>query len=84
MGKPRRAIEYYEQHLEIAREAGDRRGEGTALWNRALALDKLGRRDEAIADARATLEIFEEIEDPNAAEVRSQLADWGAPQDGRR
>ena len=81
MGELRRAIEYYEQQLKITRETGDRRGEGNALWNRALALDKLGRRDEAIADAQLALKIREEIEDPNADKVRRKLADWGAPQE---
>ena len=81
LGETRRAIEYYEQDLVITRETGDRRGEGTALFNRALALDELDRRDEAIADARAALQILEQIEDPNADKVRRKLADWGAPQD---
>ena len=81
LGETRRAIEYYEQDLAITRETGDRRGEGTALWNRALALDKLGRRDEAIADAQLSLKIHDETEDPWAEKVRRKLADWGAPQD---
>ena len=81
LGELRHAIEYYEQQLKITRETGDRRGEGNALWNRALALDELGRRDEAIADAHAALQIYEQIEDPNADKVRQSLADWGAPQD---
>ena len=59
----------------------DRRGEGITLWNRADEYMKFGRRDEAIADAQATLQIFEQIEDPNADKVRRELADWGAPQD---
>ena len=78
LGEPKRAIEYYEQQLPIARETGDRRGEGSALWNRALAFDELGRRPEAISGAKAALEIFEQIEDPNAEKVRRELADWGA------
>ena len=80
LGETRRAIEYHEQRLEIARETGDLRGEGKALWNRALALHKLDRRDEAISDAQVALQIFEQIEDPNADKVRRALADWGAPQ----
>ena len=64
--------------MTIARETGNRRGEGNALWNRALAVDKLGRRQEAISDAKAALEIYEQIEDPNAEKVRRKLADWGA------
>ena len=77
--EPTRAIEYYEQVLAIARETGDRRGEGNALWNRALASNELGRRQEAISGAKAALEIYEQIEDPNAENVRRQLADWDAP-----
>ena len=33
MGEPRRAIEYYEQHLALSREIDYRRGEGKALGN---------------------------------------------------
>ena len=35
--EPRQAIEFYEQHLAIAREIGDRRGESAALGNLGLA-----------------------------------------------
>ena len=76
MGKPRRAIEYYEQYLAIARVIGDRRSEGGALWNLSLALDQPGQRAEAIARAAAALKIHEEIEDPNTPKVRRQLAEW--------
>ena len=77
LGELKRAIEYYEQLLAIARETGDRRGEGIVLWNRALAFDELGRRQEAISGAKAALEIFEQIEAPNAEMVRRALEDWG-------
>ncbi len=70
MGETRRAIEYYEKALEIDREIGDRRGEGTDLWNLSLALDKLGDRAQAIALAEAALKIREQIEDPRADKVR--------------
>jgi len=76
LGETRRAMEFYEQQLVITREIGDRRGEGNALFNMALALEELGRREEAIANADAALKIYEEIEDPNAAKVRAQLAEW--------
>ena len=82
LGETRRAIEYYEQHQAMARETGDRRGEGNALWNRALAVDSLCRREEAIADAKASLTIREQIEDPNADKARRQLADWGVQSEG--
>jgi hypothetical protein len=54
LGEPRKAIEY-EQALLI--EIGDRRGEGTALWNTALALEELGDREAAIGCAAAALTI---------------------------
>jgi tetratricopeptide (TPR) repeat protein len=41
LGETRRAIEFYEQALQIARETGDRRREGSALLHMALALDQL-------------------------------------------
>jgi hypothetical protein len=46
-----RAIEYYEKGLTIARQIGDRRSEGNALFNMSLALDQLGERALAIASA---------------------------------
>ena len=48
---PRKAIEYHEQHLAIAREIGDRRGEGNALGNLGIAWTDLG---EAAQGDRAT------------------------------
>ena len=53
-----------------------RRGEGNDLWNMSLALDQLGDRAQAIHHAEQALTIFEEIEDPNAAKARAQLAAW--------
>ncbi|MFL6211150.1 MAG: tetratricopeptide repeat protein [Pyrinomonadaceae bacterium] len=76
MGELRRAMEFYEQALVILREIGDRRTEGTDLWNMSLVLDELGDRVQAIAHAEAALKIREQIDDPNAAKVREQLAEW--------
>ena len=83
-GEVRRAIGYYEQRLQIAREIGDRRGEGQARWNMALAWESLGDRAQAIACAEAALLLFEQIEDPNAAMVRQQLAEWKTTQPNER
>jgi tetratricopeptide (TPR) repeat protein len=76
LGEPRKAIKFYEQCLIIHREIGAGRGECTDLWNMSLALDKLGERQKAIEYAEAALKIFEQIEDPAAAKVRQQLAEW--------
>ncbi len=77
LGETRRAIEFYEKQLVITREIGDRRGEGNALFNMSLALEMLGDRAQAIAHAEAALKIYVDIEDPNADQVRRQLAEWG-------
>ncbi len=74
LGETRRAIELYEQRLEIAREIDDRRGEGAALGNLGEALAKAGERGQAIARLQETLEIFEEIEAPYADQARAALA----------
>jgi tetratricopeptide (TPR) repeat protein len=76
LGNAQKAIEFYKQALGIAREIGDRRGEGSILWNLATDLNKLGERPQAISHAEAALKIFEAIEDPRAAQVRSKLAEW--------
>ncbi|HUY15174.1 MAG TPA: tetratricopeptide repeat protein [Terriglobia bacterium] len=76
LNETRRAIEYYEQALAIAREIGNRQGEGNALWNMSLALDTLGQHPKAIELAEAALKVYEQIEDPGASTVRSQLEQW--------
>ena len=60
----------------ISREIGDRRNEGTVLWNISLMLNKLGERAKAITHAEAALKIRREIEDPRAEKVQKQLEAW--------
>jgi hypothetical protein len=60
----------------IAREIGDQRGQGTTLFNMSLALDQLGERQRAIPLAETALDIYEQIEDPNAETARRRLAEW--------
>ena len=48
MGDYRKAIEYYEKHLKITIEVGDRRGEGRAYGNLGNAHDSLGDYQKAI------------------------------------
>ena len=65
------------RNLAIAREIGDRRGEGVALFNSALALDQLGERGEATERVKAALVIFEQIGAKHLAEqARAKLAEW--------
>ena len=63
LGEPRRAIDYYEQHLVIAREIGDRRGEGNALGNLGVAYQNLGEPRRAIDYYKQALAIYHEIGD---------------------
>jgi tetratricopeptide (TPR) repeat protein len=82
LGETQRAVEFYRQQLIIAREIGDRLGEGNALWNTSLTLDKIGDRAQAIAHAEGARNIYEEIEDPNAAKVREALVEWRGEEAG--
>jgi hypothetical protein len=42
LGQPQRAIEFHQQYLAIAREVGDRQGEGIALGRLGAAYAALG------------------------------------------
>jgi tetratricopeptide (TPR) repeat protein len=75
LGEPRRAIEYYQQALAIAREIGDRRGEGNRLGNLGRTYAALGEARQAIEYLEQALSIFEEIESPYAELARSRLAE---------
>jgi tetratricopeptide (TPR) repeat protein len=76
----RRALQFYEQALLIVREIGGRRGEANSLLNIGLALDQRGKRANAIQYAEQALTIYEQIEDPQVAKVRAQLAAWHGKQ----
>jgi len=76
IGKMRHAMECYDQHIELARDLGDRAGEAAALWNSARLLDKNGERANAISRAETALKVCEKIEFPDVGNVRSQLKDW--------
>jgi tetratricopeptide (TPR) repeat protein len=76
LGEPRRAIEFYEQQLEIVQEIGDRGGESAALYNMAGELVNIGERGRAIELGERSLEIKLEIEDPWAKRVRAALEEW--------
>ncbi len=82
-GELQQAIEHFEQWLTIAREIGDPRGEGVALFNSALALDQLGERGEASERVKAALRIFEQLGTKHLAEkARAQARRMGGQ--GRR
>src|SRR5262249_38356585 len=53
LGETRRAIDFYEQHLQIARKTGDRKGEGQVLSDLGIAYADLG-------ETRRAIEFFEQ------------------------
>jgi tetratricopeptide (TPR) repeat protein len=63
LGQMEKAIEHYEQALVIAREIGDRRGEGADLGNLGNAYRALGQVDKASEYYEQALVIFCDIGD---------------------
>ncbi|XP_044170138.1 tetratricopeptide repeat protein 28-like [Acropora millepora] len=61
LGDLRRAIEYHEKHLEIAKEVSDRIGEGSAYGNLGNAYQSLGDFRKAIEYHAKQLEIAIEV-----------------------
>jgi len=76
LGEARKAIEFYEKHMDIAREIGDRRGEGAALGNLGVALYGLGEKEQGVEQMKQALMIFEAIESPSAEDARDKLKEW--------
>jgi tetratricopeptide (TPR) repeat protein len=63
LGEVERAVEYYEQALVIAKEIGDRRGEGNRLGSLGNAYYALGQVERAIEFYEQALVIAKEIGD---------------------
>lgn len=63
LGENRRAVEYYEQRLAIARELGDVAGEAATLGNLGIAYDTLGETRRAIEYHEQRLFIARRLED---------------------
>ncbi len=57
MGDAPRAIGFYEQYLVIAREIGDRRGEGNSLGNLGAAYAALGETDMALSFIQSSFDL---------------------------
>ncbi len=63
LSEVQKAIEYYEQRLSIAREIGDRYGQGIALGNLGIAYKDLGKIQKAIGYYEQRLAIAHELGD---------------------
>ena len=63
LGKFQEAIEYHNQGLSIAKEVGDRAGEGKAYCNLGNAYHSIGKFQEAIEYHNQHLSIAKEVGD---------------------
>ena len=80
MGEVEKAIGYYEQALVIAREIGDRQGEGNALGNLGIAYADLGEVEKAKALLQQAKAIGEQIGDPRIVQVTTQALEKLSPE----
>jgi hypothetical protein len=62
----RRAIDFFEQDLAVAREIGDRQGETITSWNLGLAYEQLGDIASAIEAMQRHVDYEREIGHPDA------------------
>jgi tetratricopeptide (TPR) repeat protein len=62
-----RAIGFYEQALALARQLGDRKHEAELLWYLAIQHAEIGQREQAIAQAEATVDFLRQAGKPQAA-----------------
>lgn len=72
-GKQDEALKLYRRQLEISLTLGDRLGEATARFNVGVALQHEGKVEEAIEEGRAALDIYRDLESPNAQRVQGWL-----------
>jgi len=67
------ALACFDRALDTRRVLGDRWGEGEALYRKGTLLHLNGEPDLAAKSLRGALEIFDELGDPRAADVRDLL-----------
>ena len=61
LGQYQRAIEFYQQSLEIARDIGDRNSEGKSLMTLSVAYRLCGRMQEEFEAFNQAQQIFREL-----------------------
>ena len=73
LGEYEIALQFYNESLSLARETGDKLGQGEALWRSARLLFPVDRA-KAVKRARQALGIFTEIGDSRATQIRKWLS----------
>lgn len=71
-----KAFEYYEMSENLAAEVGDPIEEVNALWKKCLTFKAVGKIPEAIAQAKITLDICENIQSPLSKAIKENLSRW--------
>jgi tetratricopeptide (TPR) repeat protein len=71
--QPEQADSHYRNALTVLRELGDRHGQAQAEYNLGLTLAKRGLADQSTEHWRTALVIFEQLNAPEAEQVRAAL-----------
>ena len=61
MGQYQKALEYYEQSLNISRKIGDVQGEGVTLGNIGAIYNQIAKYDEAIGSFQQVIDIYAKL-----------------------
>jgi tetratricopeptide (TPR) repeat protein len=73
MGRPDRAVTFYEWALKLRQQAGDRAGEAITAYNLAKVYEKLGHLNEAESMLSQAVQIEELTHHPDEAKDRMEL-----------
>jgi tetratricopeptide (TPR) repeat protein/transcriptional regulator with XRE-family HTH domain len=81
-GQAGRALDSLDRALVAARDVRNRMVEANALFRRGVVLRELDRVDEARESLGAALELYEEVDDHRAGDVRAELDALGVSEHG--
>src|SRR5438105_3979966 len=70
---PGQALFHFEQALELARAAGDRRHQGELLWYLAIQHAEVGQRAAALVQGEAAVNLMKEMGNPEATAYQEFL-----------
>ncbi len=73
VGDFQRALNFFEEALQLTRKLGDRHQEATLLWHQGIQHAELGQRELAIARAEEAVTLFKLLGKPQAAAYGAYL-----------
>ncbi len=74
------ALNYLNQSLMIARQVSDRQHEAELIWQVGMVHAEAGQRDQAIVDAQEAIDLFKQMENPQADSLKGYLEKYQAEQ----